>query len=154
MTTLPEVIYKFNSAAELPEIVALLKTHNLPVEDISLKKIAFITAHVKGQLAGCIGIEAYENHGLLRSLAVNKVFQNRGIGGKLIDYLIGYCHQQGLQNLHLLTISTSGYFLAKGFEKQSRDQAPVDIAKSEEFTHLCPESESTYMVKSNHLSNS
>ena len=149
MTQLPEVTYRFISEAELPEIVALLKTYELPVEDISLKKMAFITAHVKEQLAGCIGIEAYENHGLLRSLAVKKDFQNLGIGGKLIDYLIGYCKQNGIHNLHLLTLTTSEYFLTKGFKNQTRDQAPVDIAKSQEFTHLCPASESIYMVKSN-----
>ena len=148
MAKSPQISYRFNKSSELPLIASLLKEHKLPYEDVS-SKIKFIGAYSKQELIGCIGVETYSDHGLLRSLAVKKSSQNQGIGGQLVNYLIGYCHQTGIETLHLLTLSSSSYFQRKGFQTGHRDQAPAKIAQTEEFTSLCPVSESTYMFRTN-----
>jgi amino-acid N-acetyltransferase len=144
----PQISYRFHRSSELPLIASFLREYELPHEDVS-SKIKFIAAYFKQEMIGCIGVEAYTDHGLLRSLAVKKDFQNQGIGGQLINYLIGYCHQTGIETLHLLTVSSSSYFQRMGFQPITRDQAPKEIAQTEEFTTLCPASESTYMFKTN-----
>ncbi len=52
----------------------------------------------------------------------------------------------GVQRLHLLTTTAAPFFLAMGYVAADRDEAPLTIAGSREFTSLCPAS-AAYLVK-------
>ena len=97
------IIYRYSDENDLENIVNILKENELPFEDINLSKIKFILAIDNKALIGCIGLEPYEENGLLRSFAVKKSHRNLGIGNELIQYLTSYSKQVGLVNLHLLT---------------------------------------------------
>ena len=146
MTKLQQVKYRFCREHDLAQVLALLKAHDLPYQDISLQKVDFILAVQNDRVIGCIGLEKYDQHGLLRSLVIDKNCQNRGIGSLLLDQLVSYCARCGVQNLHLLTTTAERYFASKGFLSKERQSAPPSIQETTEFSQLCPSS-SSYMMK-------
>lgn len=145
MTSKSKVQIRLAEEQDLGEVIALLKTNNLPHEDVNMQKIKFILAEVNQKIAGCIGLEQYQDHGLLRSFAVSKDLQNQGIGSKLFDYFISFCSQQGTRNLHLFTVDAHRFFQSRGFSTIDRDNAPNLIKQTTEFTDLCPSSYCSYM---------
>lgn len=131
---------------DFEKIKKLLKNNDLPYDDIHSSGVEFITSEFKGKLVGCIGIEKYGEDGLLRSLAVEEEYKNRGLGKRLLNELIKKGKNEGIKKLHLLTTTAYKYFTRNGFRTINRLNAPVSIAKSKEFSELCP-SNSIYMVK-------
>ncbi|MFT2008109.1 arsenic resistance N-acetyltransferase ArsN2 [Pontibacter sp. 13R65] len=134
-----------NENTEIDKIEKLLKTNNLPYEDIISSKVEFITFKSNEALVGCIGIEKYGEDGLLRSLAVGDEYKNTGIGKKLLNELISKCKNEGITKLHLLTTTADKYFAKKGFKYSERTNAPKAILNSKEFLEICPSS-SVYMM--------
>jgi amino-acid N-acetyltransferase len=141
--------FRFCNRQELPEIIQILKEVELPTEDVDLDKIVFILATVNMEIVGCIGLESYGKHGLLRSMAVKKTFQNQGIGSKLFSNLQAHGIQMGIQHLHLFTDTSDSFFLSRGFGFTNREHAPYSIQTTSEFTYLCPSNSCNYMVKPN-----
>lgn len=139
------VKFRYAEQNDLNQILNLLQSNNLPFVDVDLEKIKFILAEISDIVLGCIGIEHYASHGLLRSFAVDENYRNLGIGNKLLQYLISYSKQIGVQNLHLLTVTAEKYFLSKGFIVVNRNLAPESIKFTSEFSTLCS-STSTYMT--------
>ena len=127
------------------KIKELLKTNNLPYEDIISSKVEFITYKSNGYLVGCIGIEKYGEDGLLRSLEVDNEYKSTGIGKYLLNELISKSRNEGINKLHLLTTTADKYFASKGFRNSERSNAPRAILNSKEFTEICP-SNSIYMI--------
>jgi len=127
------------------EISLLLTESQLPVSDLSQSKIHFIVALAESNLIGCIGVEQHGKHGLLRSFAVRPQHRNAGVGGQLFQKMLAYCQQLGMENIHLLTTTAEKYFSLKGFLKASRDEAPLEIKNTTEFSAICPSS-SSYMT--------
>lgn len=142
------MIYIKATIDDLPYIVQLLKEHNLPFDDIEQGPCIFIVALDDEQhRIGCIGLEIYGEHGLLRSFAVQESHRNKGIGEALLGELLTYAGNTGVQTLHLLTTTAQDYFSKKGFIQSARDGAPEDIANTSEFLVLCPQS-AVYMHRS------
>jgi amino-acid N-acetyltransferase len=140
-----QINYRYAEIKDFEAIVKLLTENNLPVVDIDLLRIKFIVAESKDKLVGCISLEPYGSEGLLRSLAVDINFRKLGTGNCLLQYLISYSRQIGIENLHLLTSTAESYFLSKNFVKADRQEAPESIKHTYEFSTLCPSSAS-YMV--------
>ncbi len=136
---------KMGKQPDLIKIAELLKANNLPYEDIISSKVEFITEEQDGVLLGCIGIEKYAEDGLLRSLAVDDLYKNNGIGKKLIDELFNKSRIEGIKKIHLLTTTAEKYFEKYGFQIAERAKAPNGILQSKEFSEICPVS-STYMI--------
>lgn len=131
------------------EIIELIKNCNLPYEDLNKEKIkSFIVAKSNNKIIGCIGIEIFDEHGLLRSLAVNKKFRNQKIGSELYNRLILFSNQSGIKTIHLLTTTAENFFNRKGFSESESSEAPEAIKNTIEFSALCPSS-STYMILQN-----
>jgi len=120
------------------DIVSLLQSEKLPVEDLPVSLANFFIAHNNGEIIAAIGLERYENYGLLRSLVVHKDFRNNNIAGKLITALEGKAKKDGVEILYLLTETAPDYFAKKGYEKISREDVPEALKQSSEFSHVCP----------------
>lgn len=131
--------------SDMDAIRRLLESNNLPHSDLNVSPITFFVARTDEKVVGCIGIERYENTGLLRSFAVAPELQNRGIGKELYKNLLEYARQNQIKSLHLLTTTASEYFSRAGHQIANRSNAPEPIARSTEFAGLCPAS-SAYMV--------
>lgn len=146
MTT--QLLYRLATENDLAAITALLEKYKLPATDIRSSKIDFILAVTEEkQVVGCIGVEQYLSHGLLRSFAVEKAYRNQKIGKTLFDELISLSVQNGVTIMHLLTTTAEEYFRAQDFVIADRNTAPDSIKATAEFSSLCPSS-STYMYKS------
>jgi amino-acid N-acetyltransferase len=123
---------------DLSPVEKLLSATNLPVEGISDHLQNFLVAEMNREIIGTIGLEVYENTGLLRSAAVIPNLQNKGIGSRLLTMMLDFAKEQGVQELFLLTTTARNYFSQKGFVPIKREQVRGNILSSSEFQGACP----------------
>jgi amino-acid N-acetyltransferase len=129
------------------EIIYLLKKENLPFEDLPSDLSGFYTAIHDDQLIGVIGMEPYGNNGLLRSMVVDSSFRNRHIAEQLVNTLEENAKTREMKTIYLLTETAEQYFSRKGYVRINRQDVPVELFRSSEFSHVCPVS-ATVMKKS------
>ncbi len=91
-------------------------------------------------LLGCAGVEAYDEAGLLRSVAVAPQVRGRGLGERLTRDRIAHARALRLGSLWLLTTTAPAYFSRLGFAPVDRAGAPASLRGSAEFADLCPAS--------------
>ena len=140
------ITYRNAVDIELSPICSLLEEGNLPTSDIKEGMQEFIVAEDGKRLVGNIGLETYDDVGLLRSMVVSNDYRNAGIASQLIELLIDRARQKGLKVLYLVTNTAEVYFLKKGFEKITRAEVDKKLLSSTEFNGLCPVS-SVIMMK-------
>src|SRR5262249_13456438 len=117
-----------------------------PTEDIGTSAIRWLVSESDGRLTGVVGIEAFGDAGLLRSLAVIPDQRGSGIGAALVSRLEQSCREQGLRHLLLLTETADTFFARRGYARADRSTVPASIQASAEFRSLCPAS-ATCMAK-------
>ena len=127
-----------SSSEDLDNVISLLKNVSLPIEDIHLHFNNFLVLEIEGNIVGTIGMEVYDEIALLRSLAVSKTFQKKGLGQKLYLKLFEKIKAMGISEIYLLTETAEEFFSKQGFQKVLRDSTPLQIQQSYEFTTLCP----------------
>jgi len=133
--------------SEREQILELLVESGLPVEDIVPGgPVQFLVAEHEGAMAGCIGVEFTFGHALIRSLSVRTTNRGAGIGSRLLEAAESLCHQQGVRDLFLLTLTAEPFLARRGYRRIERTGAPDDIAATSEFTSLCPVT-SAFMTK-------
>jgi amino-acid N-acetyltransferase len=132
----------FEAAQEqdIPAIAQLLRSYSLPAEDFGPHLKHFIVARSNDEVLGCIGLEAQQTMGLLRSLAVKREFQKRGIARELCFRLEQKADSLGVRELFLLTTTAERFFANRGFQVWNRKDAPEWIRNNDQFTSLCPSS--------------
>jgi GNAT superfamily N-acetyltransferase len=86
------------------------------------------------------GFEIRGSHALLRSIAVEGRHRGHGYGRTLINGLIAEARKRGLKDAYLLTETAAPFFAALDFVACAREQAPQEIAATEQFAALCPAS--------------
>jgi amino-acid N-acetyltransferase len=121
-------------------IVALLLQEKLPVEDLPASLDNFLVAMVDEKIAGVIGIEFYQDCGLLRSMVVDKEYRNNHIASYLVNRLEEFARNSGITCIYLLTETAPQYFQNKGYNRMPRALVPDVIKTSSEFSHVCPAS--------------
>ena len=142
-----EIKYYWAKPSDLAAIQDLLKKCDLPYEDMSPHLTNFMTAKIGDSVIGVNGIEIYGPDALLRSLAVDLSFRNRGISRELIARILARARQLGVKNLYLLTQTVENYAAKSGFHKIDRNSVPQSIQATAEFKSLCPQS-AVCMLKS------
>jgi len=124
---------------DLKAIKSLLDNSSLPFVDIEKHLLNFLVLEAEGKIIGTIGAEFYGETALLRSLAVDKGYQNKGYGQNLYNALISKIKKMNVNNIYLLTETAEGFFNKLGFQKTARGSAPPSIRQTNEFSTLCPE---------------
>ena len=126
--------------ADKEKVLDLLNGSQLPVEDLTDEKMKnFMIAKAKdGAIIGVVGIEMYQENGLLRSLAVHPAHRGRGLGSRLTRKLESFARTHGVATLYLLTMTAADFFSKNGYALAQRDNVPESIRKSEEFSKMCP----------------
>ena len=128
-------------------IAALLKESDLPTEDLSSGSVAVLYSYnVNNDFQGIVGLELYGSCGLVRSLAVTPGCRGRGIGEALLGFAERVAAASGVAELYLLTTTANRYFSKHGYSMVDRVAAPEPIARTPQFSALCPSS-SAFMVK-------
>ena len=125
--------------ADLATAVAWLDGAGLPSSDLSGEQMqSFLMAVRDDSPVGMIGIETYEDCGLLRSLFVAESGRDAGLGAQLVAALERKATEAGLSALWLLTIDAENYFTRLGYQTVARSEAPESVQQSAEFSSLCP----------------
>ncbi|MHA1948083.1 MAG: GNAT family N-acetyltransferase [Candidatus Hodarchaeales archaeon] len=96
---------------DLAEVFTLLKLVDLPVEGVKEHFNNFFVVKKEKTIVGCVGIEIYENVGLLRSVALHPSFQGKGIGQQMVNKMEAYSVENRLDRIYLLTDTTESFFL-------------------------------------------
>ena len=128
------------TASDLAAAIRLLEAAGLPVADLARKgSDDFLAAAVGEVFAGFIGLEQFDEFGLLRSLIVEPDFRSAGLGRVLVAALESYAGSRGVAELWLLTIDADQWFVKLGYAVRERDEAPGAIRSTDEFSGLCPD---------------
>ena len=130
------------SVEDEKEVLRLLSEFELPIEDLTINKLQdFIVARQEdGFVIGAVGIEAYQDIGLLRSLVVHPNHQAKGLGRFLTNELEFFARKRGVKDLYLLTTTAADFFLKLGYQFVQKATVPDPIKSTEEFKSICPES--------------
>ena len=133
-----DMVIEYSTSGDIAHIITLLKENNLPITDIEQGKQNFFVAKIDDLIIGSVGLEIYGSNGLFRSLAVNEKYRNNAIGKRLYNTMLDYCNEKRLNKLYLLTTTASEYFKGLGWNIADRNNVPVSVASSKEFSSLCP----------------
>jgi N-acetylglutamate synthase-like GNAT family acetyltransferase/SAM-dependent methyltransferase len=99
---------------------------------------AFVVAETDGEVVGAAGLETYGAHGLLRSVVVRPELRGRGVGEQLVLERLAWARSRGIQAVYLLTTTAAPFFARLGFRTVARERVPGSIARSAEFSEVCP----------------
>jgi amino-acid N-acetyltransferase len=126
--------------AELEQIKQILKLAALPTTDLTQAHLhRFLVARDGATLAGVGGLEIFGQDALLRSVVVDPVYRERGLGSHLVHRLEEAAQEQGADTIYLLTTSAERFFSLLGYRRIERRQTPPTIQATPEFTSLCPD---------------
>jgi amino-acid N-acetyltransferase len=136
-----EVQIRTATSSDADGIATLLQSAGLPAIDAA----AFHAEHFRvaqrdAQVVGTIGLERYDEHGLLRSLVVATDARGRGMGDALVKALEAHACTLGLHALVLLTTTAEPFFRQRGYAAIAREAMPVVVQRSSEFSSVCPAS--------------
>jgi amino-acid N-acetyltransferase len=127
--------------------IALLTSQGLPVSDLTEAHLdQFFYAGDDRSPAGLVGLEIYETVALLRSLVVAESARTHGLGSALTQYAERFAASKKIRSIYLLTTTAEAFFERLGYRRVNRAQAPASIARTPEFSQLCPAS-SAFMCK-------
>lgn len=133
--------------ADLAPITALLRDADLVLDGVEDHVGSFLVAEHDGVLAGVMGLEMYTPAALLRSAVVALAQRGTGIGRELFDALRSRARANGIDTLYLLTTTAGPYWSRRGFIQITRDDVPMDVRGSAEFTGACPASATVMSLK-------
>lgn len=123
---------------EVPVIVDLLRTEQLPHGDLAAQPVMFLVARDHaGNVVGSVGAEVYGEEALLRSLVVAPAARGVGLGGRLVETLERTAFGLGVRRWWLLTATAERFFAARGFRVEARCAAPAAIRATGQFSGGC-----------------
>jgi amino-acid N-acetyltransferase len=128
------------AARDLSAVERLLEANKLPLVGVRDGIDDFLVAERDGVVVGVIGLEIYDDRGLLRSAVVDGDERGTGVGASLVGALIENARARELKELVLLTTTAEQWFPRFGFVTIARDETPVAVRQSAEFTGACPAS--------------
>lgn len=123
----------------LSQISELLISSNLVPEGLEKDNLyLFYESDEAKGVTGVIGVEAYGDSCLLRSLAVRGDKRNQGIARNLIREALDFARLDMKFNVYLITETISDTMIRYGFSNIAREDVPGDILKSPFFNGICP----------------
>ncbi len=121
-----------------PAIVGLLESAGLPLDGLERTSASAIVARDEAGVIGCAAIEPYGQDGLLRSVAVELGWRERGVGHRLVEAAEAMAASSGIRELYLLTETAADWFGRLGYRPTDRADVPQSLLASPEFTTACP----------------
>ncbi|MGD2171018.1 MAG: arsenic resistance N-acetyltransferase ArsN2 [Gammaproteobacteria bacterium] len=125
--------------AQIPQLEALLDANSLPSEDCAEQSENFFGIFDGDRLLAAGGLQPAEEFFLLRSLVVDPAYRGRGLARALSGFLLDRAEAAGGAAVYLLTETAAEYFTRLGFEPTARECVPKAVARTRQFTSLCPD---------------
>ncbi|MGE0354793.1 MAG: arsenic resistance N-acetyltransferase ArsN2 [Gemmatimonadales bacterium] len=126
--------------ADYASVITLIEEAGLPTAGITEDLDGFMIAVAGNDVIGAAGLERYGTDGLLRSVVVTPSLRSTGVGGALVESLLGMARRAGLKEVYLLTETAEAYFPRHGFAPVPRGEVPESVKGSVEFQGACSES--------------
>jgi amino-acid N-acetyltransferase len=124
---------------DLGRALELLRQAALPEHGVVEQFGHFLVVRDDAQVIGVCGVEVAGEVGLLRSLAVDPIHRQTGVGDCLVRGALDLASRTlHLRALYLLTTTAERYFERYGFQALPRTQAPAEIRDSWEMRSGCP----------------
>jgi amino-acid N-acetyltransferase len=129
-------------AEDKDTILKLLTDAELPTDDLTEELLqTFLVAYNSDhKVIGTIGMQTFEEGGLLRSLVVDPNYRGQGLGQSLIDAMEANAQDQDIDHVYLLTQTIDEYLKGLGYYEFPRQNVPDPILQTQEFQGLCPDS--------------
>jgi amino-acid N-acetyltransferase len=121
-------------------ILSLLSDNGLPTEGVLDHIDTALVARRDDHVVGCAALEVYADGALLRSVAVDRAQQGRGIGAALTTAALHLARTLSVVEVYLLTTTAEDFFPTFGFRQITRDLVPPGVQTSVEFRSACPSS--------------
>ena len=135
---------KFEIGLAEPEertaVSELLERSGLPLDGLSDHWETALVARDGTRVIGSAALELYGRAALLRSVAVDRQLRGQGLGQHLTKSALGLAKDRGVLRVYLLTETAVDFFARFGFRPIRRSEVAVEVQRSLEFTHACPES--------------
>lgn len=121
-------------------VTRLLSDNELPTKDLQGSHgVRFFACNSPAGTYAVIGIQAFAEAALLRSLAVAPTARDQGMATALVNHVEAYALDQGIDQLYLLTNTAKAFFTRLGYHTLPRSAAPQAIRDTSEFSSLCPD---------------
>ena len=121
--------------------LALLRSVQLPTSDLTEAHCEhFFFTGAPEAPTGLVGLEAFGDVALLRSLAVVPAARGSGLGTALLRHAESAARADGVHALYLLTTTAEAFFARHGYSSAPRATAPAAIRSTREFSGICPAS--------------
>lgn len=140
MSTPAPIVLQPAVAADADAIAALLSAAGLPSRDFQPHLENFLVWREGAEIRGAVGLEVHGTDGLLRSLVVRPGWRGHGAGRALVRAVVQRARARGVERLFLLTTTAAEFFARLGFSACRRGEVPPAIARTAEFSELCPAS--------------
>ena len=75
--------YQVTQPKSLTDLQAFLQVNQLPFADVQLANSFYLLYEQDGELIGSVGFEWYDEHALLRSVAIAEKWRGKGQGKKI-----------------------------------------------------------------------
>jgi amino-acid N-acetyltransferase len=124
---------------DLAAVEGLLSANDLPLDGVKENLSCFIVAEENGRVIGAVGLEKFGSIALLRSAVVSHEHRGSGVGRRLVERILEYAEENGIEELFLLTTTAEDYFPRFGFTRTTRSAVPPAVKASAEFQGACPD---------------
>lgn len=138
---------RIEKTSDLNETKEILSINNLPSQDIESSNVQMFSALLDSKLIGIIGFENNNNIALLRSFVVLEQYRNKKYGQVICKKFIEMLQEKGFKEIYLLTTTAKEFFEKLGFLSIDRNDAPIEIQNSSEFSSLCPATAQCLKIK-------
>ena len=94
----------------------------------------------KNKIVGTGGLELFNQCALIRSITVETGSRGKGLGKLISRELEKICRERGIDWVYLLTTTAKDFFINQGYRVISREEVPLPIKTTSEFSSVCPSS--------------
>ncbi len=123
---------KFDSVFEL------LAEAKLDFSDLKQPNIRLFRFEDSGQTIGVGGLEVFDDQALLRSVAMKKDLQGKGLGKEMVAQIEKTAGNSGIKSLYLLTNTAPDFFRSIGYQQIDRNDFAEPLKQTAQIAGLCP----------------
>lgn len=133
---MPEIALRSARPDDVPAIEDLLRAEWLPPMAIEEFLDSFWVLEAEDGVAGCAGIEIYDEAAVLRSVVVALALRGTGEGERLVRTGLDYARQHGAKRVYLFTMHAAPFFARYGFAPVSTDDFEPAVRESWQYVGL------------------
>jgi N-acetylglutamate synthase-like GNAT family acetyltransferase len=124
--------------ADYASLAKVLAENNLLTGDLESAQNRFFAFEDNNNWrVGVGGLEIYGDAAILRSFLTVAAHRGTGLGGQMLEELLGVARRFGISDVYLFTVEAEEFFAKHQFERAMRENAPFAITASRQFIEHC-----------------